>query len=131
MNDLITNIIAVLLDSLVEICGLLFTCVFLPWVVNTGIPWLKEKRLYSIVGTFVKAAEKMAEAGTLTIPKNDYVVKMLEAKGITVTQEVRAMIEARVIELDIAVKNGVGLLGDVFVESEVELPTERENAEHT
>lgn len=131
MNDLITNIIAVLLDSLVEICSLLFTCVFLPWVVNTGIPWLKEKRLYSIVGTFVKAAEKMAEAGTLTIPKNDYVVKMLEAKGITVTQEVRAMIEARVIELDIAVQTGVGLLGDVFVESEVELPAEDSGEDHT
>ena len=64
----------------------------------------------------VKAAEKQREAGALPIPKYDYVVQMLEAKGIKVTAEVKAMIEAAVKELDIAVDSTIGTLGGIFVE---------------
>ena len=64
----------------------------------------------------VKAAEKQREAGTLTIPKYDYVERMLEAKGIKVTAEVKAMIEAAVKELDIAVDSAIGALDGIFVE---------------
>lgn len=81
-----------------------------------GIPWLKDKRLYGIVTVLVKAAEKQREAGTLTIPKYDYVVQMLEAKGIKVTAEVKAVIEAAVKELDIAVDSAIGKLDGIFVE---------------
>ena len=88
----------------------------IPWLVKTGIPWLKDKRLYGIVTVLVKAAEKQREAGTLTIPKYDYVVQMLEAKGIKVTAEVKAVIEAAVKELDIAVDSAIGTLDGVFVE---------------
>ena len=83
---------------------------------QTGIPWLKDKRLYGIVTVLVKAAEKQREAGALPIPKYDYVVQMLEAKGIKVTAEVKAMIEAAVKELDIAVDSTIGTLGGIFVE---------------
>lgn len=41
---------------------------------------------------------------------------MLEAKGIKVTAEVKAMIEAAVKELDIAVDSAIGTLGGIFVE---------------
>lgn len=88
----------------------------IPWLVKTGIPWLKDKRLYGIVTVLVKAAEKQREAGTLTIPKYDYVVQMLEAKGIKVTAEVKAVIEAAVKELDIAVDSAIGKLDGIFVE---------------
>ena len=73
MTQLIPDITGVVVDAIITICGLIFTGVFIPWLVKTGIPWLKEKRLYTIVSTFVKAAEKMANAGSLTIPKLDYV----------------------------------------------------------
>ena len=86
------------------------------WLIKTGIPWLKDKRLYGIVTVLVKAAEKQREAGALPIPKYDYVVQMLEAKGIKVTAEVKAMIEAAVKELDIAVDSTIGTLGGIFVE---------------
>ena len=119
MNELIPTIVSVLLDAAITICVLIFTGAFLPWVVKVGIPWLKDKRLYAVVAIFVKAAEKQAEAGTLTIPKLDYVTSMLEKKGITVTGEVRAMIEAAVKELDIAGKEMIGMLGDVFIEDEI------------
>ena len=66
--------------------------------------------------SLVKAAEKQREAGTLTIPKYDYVVQMLEAKGIKVTAEVKAVIEAAVKELDIAVDSAIGKLDGIFVE---------------
>ena len=48
---------------------------------------------------------------------------MLEAKGIQITPEVRAMIEAAVQNLDIAIGGALGALGDIFVE---ELPGQTE-----
>ena len=41
---------------------------------------------------------------------------MLEAKGIKVTAEVKAVIEAAVKELDIAVDSTIGTLDGIFVE---------------
>ena len=60
----------------------------------------------------------MANSGSLTIPKLDYVEQMLEEKGIKITPEVRAMIEAAVQDLDIAVDGALGVLGGIFVEDE-------------
>lgn len=117
MTQLIPEITGVVVDAIITICGLIFTGVFIPWLVKTGIPWLKDKRLYGIISVLVKAAEKQAAAGSLTIPKFDYVEQMLAAKGIKVTPEVKAMIEAAVKDLDIAINGAVGVLGDVFVES--------------
>lgn len=129
MTQLIPEITGVLVDAIITICGLVFTGVCIPWLVKTGIPWLKEKHLYTIVSTFVKAAEKMANAGSLTIPKLDYVVQMLEKRGITVTPEVRAMIEAAVQDLDIAIDGAIGQLGDVFIEEETTVEDEESETE--
>lgn len=128
MTELIPEITGVVVDAIITICGLIFTGVFLPWLVKAGIPWLKERHLYTIVSTFVKAAEKMASAGSLTTPKLEYVEQMLEAKGITVTPEVRAVIEAAVQDLDIAIDGALGTLGDILIE---ETPGESAVNEHT
>lgn len=120
MTQLIPDITGVIVDAIIAICGLIFTGVFIPWVKQTGIPWLKEKHLYGIVTMFVKAAEKQADAGTLTVPKLYYVMDMLEKKGVAVTPEVRAMIEAAVKDLDIAAEGAVGILSGVLEESGTE-----------
>lgn len=129
MTQLIPEITGVVVDAIITICGLVFTGVCIPWVVKTGIPWLKERHLYNIITTLVKAAEKMANAGSLTTPKLDYVVQMLEKKGITITPEVRAMIEAAVQDLDIAIDGAIGQLGDIFVEEEAVIEESKSKAE--
>ena len=116
MTQIIPDIINIVIEAIFAILGLFFTGVAVPRLIKTGIPWLKDKRLYGIVTVLVKAAEKQREAGALPIPKYDYVVQMLEAKGIKVTAEVKAMIEAAVKELDIAVDSTIGTLGGIFVE---------------
>ena len=112
MTQIIPDIINIVIEAIFAILGLFFTGVAVPWLIKTGIPWLKDKRLYGIVTVL----EKQREAGTLTIPKYDYVVQMLEAKGIKVTAEVKAVIEAAVKELDIAVDSAIGKLDGIFVE---------------
>lgn len=108
MSDFAVLIANNLLEIVFAAIGVLFTTVVLPWIKNTAIPWLKEKHIYSLVQKFVKAAEKKAEAGTLAKPlKKDYVIGLLETKGITVTDEVDAFIEAAVKELDCAVQSAV------------------------
>lgn len=62
------------------------------------IPWLKEKRLLSLVRRAVEAAEKLAENSKLD--KKEYVVTVLRSAGVTVTPTVEAMIEGCVMELD-------------------------------
>ena len=109
MTQIIPDIINIVIEAIFAILGLFFTGVAVPWLIKTGIPWLKDKRLYGIVTVLVKAAEKQREAGALPIPKYDYVVQMLEAKGIKVTAEA-------VKELDIAVDSTIGTLGGIFVE---------------
>ena len=104
MTQIIPDIINIVIEAIFAILGLFFTGVAVPWLIKTGIPWLKDKRLYGIVTVLVKAAEKQREAGALPIPKYDYVA------------EVKAMIEAAVKELDIAVDSTIGTLGGIFVE---------------
>lgn len=118
MNEVIPAIIAALLDCATNICTLIFAGILIPWVVRVGIPWLKDKRLYAIVTIFVKAAEKQAEAGTLGEPKCDYVIRMLERRGIAVTEEVRAMIESAVKELDLAGKKALDKLLEALKKNE-------------
>lgn len=66
------------------------------------VPWLKEKKLYAIVVQIVKAAEKLAE--NKEIDKKQYVIDILEGKGIAVDAYVDAIIEACVLELDSSLK---------------------------
>lgn len=117
------SVINVLANNLMELviaaAGAAFTALVIPWLKGTGLPWLKEKRLYAIVKKFVEAAEKQAEAGTIAKEtKKLFVIKLLEAKGITVTPEVDAFIEAAVKELDIAENEVLVQIGDLFTEEE-------------
>lgn len=109
MNEVVTIVVNNLLEIVFAVLGASFTALVIPWLKDTGLPWLKEKRLYSIVKKFVEAAEKQAEAGTIDkATKKRFVVELLEANGITVTPEINAFIEAAVKELDLAEKNAIG-----------------------
>ena len=57
MTQIIPDIINIVIEAIFAILGLFFTGVAIPWLVKTGIPWLKDKRLYGIVTVLVKAAE--------------------------------------------------------------------------
>ena len=65
MTQIIPDIINIVIEAIFAILGLFFTGVAIPWLVKTGIPWLKDKRLYGIVTVLVKAAEKQREAVVL------------------------------------------------------------------
>ena len=72
-------------------------------VAKVLIPWIKEWRIYSFVKKAVRSAEKLAAAGSLDkAEKKNYVIALLENKGIVVNRIVLAFIEAAVEELDIA-----------------------------
>ncbi|MED9884469.1 phage holin, LLH family [Gemmiger sp.] len=119
MNEVVTIVVNNLLEIVFAVLGASFTALVIPWLKDTGLPWLKEKRLYSIVKKFVEAAEKQAEAGTIDkATKKHFVVELLEANGITVTPEINAFIEAAVKELDLAEKNAIGEIGKIFSDAE-------------
>lgn len=104
MNEIITEAVKTILPLAIKmifaIILLVLSKIVIPELTKTVIPWLKEKRLDSIIMKYVEAAEKMAAAGNLGIPKKDYVIYLLEKRGIKVTDEVDAAIESAVIELD-------------------------------
>lgn len=117
--EVVTIVVNNLLEIVFAVLGASFTALVIPWLKDTGLPWLKEKRLYSIVKKFVEAAEKQAEAGTIDkATKKRFVVELLEANGITVTPEINAFIEAAVKELDLAEKNAIGEIGKIFSDAE-------------
>ena len=65
------------------------------------IPWLREQTTYATVKKLVQAAEKLACAGTITKDaKKQYVITLLERRGITVNEQINALIESAVEELD-------------------------------
>ena len=99
---------------IVSAVGLALSTLLLPWLRDEAIPWLKEKRLYTMVSTFVRAAEKMCEAGNLNGHKKAYVIALLKEHGVEITAEVDAFIESAVKELDIAVDAGIGSIVDEF-----------------
>lgn len=118
-----------ILNLVIAAVSLLFSAVVLPWVRDTAIPWLTDKRLYGICQKFVNAAEKMAGSGIIPKEnKNQFVINMLELKGIDVTPEVRAFIESAVQELDIAINSGMGSIFDEF-DDPTEDDTEYEDGE--
>lgn len=129
MNEFTVIIIENLAEIVSAAISIIFSAVVLPWFCNTAIPWLKEKRLFGRVYRCVKAVEKMAESGAIEkIDKKQHAIKMLEKMGVTVDENVDAMIEAAVIDLDIALMKGFGILEGVLeeavIETEVEVETE-------
>ena len=103
MNEVIIDtIVSNVLEIIATIISLVVAYYVIPYIKNDLIPWLKEKRLYNIVKSFVQAAEKMAESGLIEkVDKKKEVIKLLNKKGITVDDTVDAFIESCVKELDI------------------------------
>lgn len=98
MNIVLSNI----LEVIISIISLIVARYAIPYIRSDLIPWLKEKRVYSIVKSFVQAVEKLAESGAIAkVDKNAKVVELLEANGIIVDETVKAFIESAVKELDL------------------------------
>lgn len=111
----------IILDLVLAIISLSLSAVVLPWVKDTLIPLLEEKRLMGICKKFVEAAEKLAESGIITSSeKKSYVVRLLVKRGIVVTDEVEAFIESAVKELDMSLMDGFGHIADAFEVSAVD-----------
>lgn len=130
MSETIITIIAQnALEAVLAIAAAIFSALVIPWLKNSAIPWLKEKHLFSVVYGFVKAAEKLASSGAIEkVDKKAYVISLLEKKGITITDEVNATIEAAVEELDIALNKGIELITGTLEEANT---TEATAAEET
>lgn len=95
-------------EIITTILTLLVSYYVVPFIKNDAIPWLKEKRVYDMIKKFVAAAEKMAESGAITkADKKATVIKLLQNKGIVVTDELSALIESCVKELDIVIDTTV------------------------
>ena len=98
MNAILPNIF----EIIATIISLVISYYVIPCIKNVLMPWLKEKRVYSIVKNFVQAVEKLAESGVIEkTDKKAKVVELLESKGIVVDATIDAFIESCVKELDI------------------------------
>lgn len=98
-----------------SILAMLFSAVVLPWLINTALPWLKEKRLFTTIFRYVEAAEKQAHAGIIPKEEKKYFVKgLLEKKGIEVTAEIDALIDAAVTELDNTAAHAIFLIHEAM-----------------
>lgn len=115
MTELMIELVSVVLQiALVAIAGLL-TKHALPWLNDVVVPWLQERHLYNTICYFVQAAEKLANTGKIDKEtKKSYVIKLLEGKGIKVTDSVDAMIESAVLDLDIAFDSVVDIVTKPF-----------------
>ena len=98
MDAILPNI----LEIVVTVISLVISYYVVPYLKNDLIPYLKEKRIYSVVKSFVQAVEKMAESGIINkVDKKQKVIQLLESKGIVVDDVIDAFIESCVKELDI------------------------------
>lgn len=122
MNELITAITPLIFKAVATIIVLVFAKVILPEVTGTLIPWLKEKRLDGIIMKYVEAAEKMNASGQLSIPKKEYVLMLLNKRGIPITDEIEASIESAVIELDHASAQALFLIHEAFCDNPPQEP---------
>lgn len=114
MDSILSNI----LEIVSTIISLVVAFYIIPCIKSDLVPWLKEKRLYSTVESFVRAAEKLAESGVIEkCDKKDKVIELLQNKGITVDATVEAFIESCVKELDIITST---IYEEIVIESESE-----------
>lgn len=98
MDSILSNILEIVSTAI----ALVVAYYVIPCIKSELVPWLKEKRLYDTVKSFVRAAEKLAESGVIEkCNKKDKVVELLRNKGIVVDETVEAFIESCVKELDI------------------------------
>ena len=103
MQEAIINLLTEhLLETILGVISIAVSYFILPAIKNDLVPFLKEKRIYSLVEKFVGAAEKLAEIGIIEkIDKKDKVIELLESKGIVVNDAVEAFIEGAVKQLDL------------------------------
>ena len=102
MDVFVDSIIGNLLEIVATLLTLVVSYYVIPFIKKDLIPWLKEKRMLSLIKTFVEAAEKLAETGAIQkVDKKQTVINLLENKGIEVTLEVESFIEAAVKQLDL------------------------------
>lgn len=96
-NSILPNVLEIILT----IISIVVARYAIPYIKTDLIPWLKEKRLYSVIKNFVQAVEKMTESGFINkTDKKKKVIELLESKGIVVDEVIDAFIESCVKELD-------------------------------
>lgn len=101
-ETILNLILSHVLEIVATIISLVVARYAIPYIKNDAIPWLKEKRVYNMIKTFVQAVEKLAESGAIDkVDKKAKVVELLKQNGITVDETVDAFIESCVKELDI------------------------------
>lgn len=99
INDMLVELIPILV-KFVEV-GI---CILIAKVV---LPWLREQRVYGLIRKCVQAAEKLAESHQIEKKdKYNFVVKILETRGVEITPVIQVLIESAVEELDI-IKNEI------------------------
>ena len=112
-NAILPNILEIILT----VISLIISYYVVPYIKKDLIPWLKEKRVYSIVKNFVQAVEKMAETGVIDkTVKKAKVVELLQNIGITVDDNVEVLIESCVKELDMLTSTVI----EEIIETEIE-----------
>ena len=90
-----TGVIDIIVKAVISIIGILFTAYIIPWIKNHTTEQ-QRKALVELIKTAVAAAQQMFQSGS---EKKDYVVGFLGMRGISVTLEVDALVEAAVYEL--------------------------------
>lgn len=103
MTEAITTVITQnVLEIVLTVISLVVSYYIIPCIKNDLVPWLKEKHLYNTVKTLVQAVEKMAESGIIEKKnKKEEVIRLLEERGITIDNQLNALIESCVKELDL------------------------------
>ena len=115
-KTLLDSILSNLLEIIATAISLVVAYYIIPCIKNDLIPWLKERRLHNIIKDFVQAAEKMAESGAIEkVDKKTTVIKFLKNKGIAVDDNVEALIESCVKELDLV----TSVIYEEIIEAEV------------
>lgn len=118
MNYAITEQLVSIAFILVRmVVGVIAAYIIVPFVKDSVIPWLQDRRLYDLIKKYVQAAEKMASSNIITKEdKKQFVINLLASRGVQVDAEVSALIESAVKELDIALKDGIDAVVDAFLD---------------
>lgn len=115
-ETLLDSILSNLTEIIATVISLVVAYYVIPCIKNDLIPWLKEKHLHNTIKNFVQAAEKMAESGAIAkVDKKATVVRLLEKQGIVIDENIEALIESCVKELDLV----ASVIYEEIIETEV------------
>lgn len=104
MNEILDIVLSNVFEIIVGILSVVVSVYLIPLIQKELKPWLENKRILSMVQTFVKAAEKLAETGVIQkVDKKPKVIELLEQNGIKVTPTIESFIESAVKELDLVI----------------------------